>query len=48
VLPLQRINGYLSGLATRYSFRLRPVASPGADIASLLTALARVFARRRA
>lgn len=46
VLPLQRVNGHLTGLANWYSFRLRPVASPGADAAALLTALARDLARR--
>ena len=46
VLPLQRTAGGLSGLANWYSFRLRPVTSPGADSAGLLTALARDLARR--
>lgn len=46
VLPLQQINGQLSGLANWYSFRLRPVSSPGSDAAGLLTALARDLARR--
>ena len=46
VLPLQRSDGGLSGLANWYSFRLRPVTSPGADTAGLLTALARDLARR--
>jgi CelD/BcsL family acetyltransferase involved in cellulose biosynthesis len=44
VLPLQRVNGHLSGLANWYSFRLRPVSSPGSDTAVLLTALARDLA----
>jgi CelD/BcsL family acetyltransferase involved in cellulose biosynthesis len=48
VLPLQRAQGRLSGLANWYSFRLRPVASPGSDAAGLLTALARDLARRAA
>jgi len=46
VLPLQRANGQLSGLANWYSFRLRPVSSPGSDAAGLLTALACDLARR--
>jgi CelD/BcsL family acetyltransferase involved in cellulose biosynthesis len=46
VLPLQKVNGHLTGLANWYSFRLRPVSSPGSDTASLLTALARDLARR--
>jgi CelD/BcsL family acetyltransferase involved in cellulose biosynthesis len=46
VLPLQRAGGHLSGLANWYSFRLRPVSSPGADAAGLLTALARDLARK--
>ncbi|MEJ5975652.1 GNAT family N-acetyltransferase [Novosphingobium sp. PS1R-30] len=46
VLPLQRANGALSGLANWYSFRLRPVASPGADATGMLTALARDLARK--
>lgn len=46
VLPLQRANGHLSGLANWYSFRLRPVSSPNADAAGLLTALARDLSRR--
>ncbi len=48
VLPLQRADGRLSGLANWYSFRLRPVSSPGSDAAGLLTALARDLARRSA
>ncbi|MBW8753129.1 MAG: GNAT family N-acetyltransferase [Sphingomonadales bacterium] len=46
VLPLQRAGGHLSGLANWYSFRLRPVSSPGSDAAALLTALARDLARQ--
>ncbi|MFA7604319.1 MAG: GNAT family N-acetyltransferase [Novosphingobium sp.] len=46
VLPLQRADGRLSGLANWYSFRLRPVASPGADAPALMAALARDLARR--
>lgn len=46
VLPLQRTEGRLSGLANWYSFYLRPVSSPGADTAGLLTALAHDLARR--
>jgi CelD/BcsL family acetyltransferase involved in cellulose biosynthesis len=46
VLPLQRINGQLSGLANWYSFRLRPISSPGSDAAGLLTAIARDLARQ--
>jgi CelD/BcsL family acetyltransferase involved in cellulose biosynthesis len=46
VLPLQRVNGRLAGLANWYSFRLRPIASPQADAPALLTALARDLAGR--
>lgn len=46
VLPLQRAGGRLSGLANWYSFRLRPIASPGSDAGHLLTALARDLARK--
>jgi CelD/BcsL family acetyltransferase involved in cellulose biosynthesis len=46
VLPLQRADGQLSGLANWYSFRLRPISSPGSNAAGLLTALARDLARR--
>jgi CelD/BcsL family acetyltransferase involved in cellulose biosynthesis len=46
VLPLQRANGQLSGLANWYSFRLRPIASPGSDVGTLLAALARDLAHR--
>jgi hypothetical protein len=46
VLPLQRVEGHLSGLANWYSFRLRPVSSPGSDTSPLLTALARDLARK--
>lgn len=46
VLPLQRVAGGLSGLANWYSFRLRPVSSPGSDTAALLAALARDLARK--
>jgi CelD/BcsL family acetyltransferase involved in cellulose biosynthesis len=48
VLPLQRVNGQLGGLANWYSFRLRPITSPGSDASGLLTALARDLARRSA
>lgn len=40
VLPLQGASGHLSALANWYSFRFRPVVSPGADAAALLTAIA--------
>jgi hypothetical protein len=46
VLPLQRANGHLSGLANWYSFRLRPVLSSGSDAPGLLTALAHDLARK--
>jgi CelD/BcsL family acetyltransferase involved in cellulose biosynthesis len=46
ILPLQRADGRLTGLANWYSFRLRPVFSPGADAPRLLAALARDLARR--
>jgi CelD/BcsL family acetyltransferase involved in cellulose biosynthesis len=46
VLPLQRVNGHLAGLANWYSFRLRPVSSPGSDARPLLIALARDLVRR--
>jgi hypothetical protein len=40
------LNGHFSGLANRYSFRLRPVASPGPDAAARLAAVARDLARQ--
>jgi len=46
VLPLQWAEGHLCGLANWYSFRLRPVVSPGSDAAGLLAALARDLTRR--
>lgn len=46
VLPLQRAESGLSGLANWYSFHLRPVTSPNANAAELLTALARDLAKR--
>lgn len=46
VLPLQAGPGEFTGLANWYSFRLRPVISPGADGAALLAALTRDLARR--
>jgi CelD/BcsL family acetyltransferase involved in cellulose biosynthesis len=46
VLPLREDRGGLSALANWYSFRARPVISPGADAAALLTAIARDLRRR--
>jgi hypothetical protein len=46
VLPLQRSDGRLSGLANWYSFRLRPIVSPGSEAAQLLAALARDLAHK--
>lgn len=46
VLPLQRANDGLTGLANWYTFRLRPVVSAEGDGATLLTSLARDLARR--
>ena len=40
VLPLQRSSAGLQALANWYSFRVRPVVSPGADARALLTRLA--------
>lgn len=48
VLPLQRVHGHLAGLGNWYSFRLRPISSPGSDVDELLTALARDLASRSA
>lgn len=41
VLPFQHGQGELTAFANWYSFRVRPVVSPGADARALLTALAR-------
>ena len=46
VLPLRRGKGGLEALGNWYSFRVRPIVSPGADAVSLLSALARGLARR--
>ena len=46
VVPLQAGDGHLTGLANWYTFRLRPVFSPGADKAALLAALFRDLATR--
>jgi CelD/BcsL family acetyltransferase involved in cellulose biosynthesis len=48
VLPLASAGADLEGLANWYTFRLRPLVSPGADGAALLMALARDLARRAA
>ncbi|MBU6269573.1 MAG: GNAT family N-acetyltransferase [Sphingomonadales bacterium] len=45
VLPLQRTPAGLTALANWYSFRVRPVVSPGADARALLTRLARDLGR---
>jgi len=44
VLPLRRVQRRIEALANWYSFRVRPVISPGADGLKLLTALARDMA----
>lgn len=46
VLPLRSGEGALEGLSNWYTFRLRPVITPGADGAALLEALAHDLARR--
>jgi len=46
VLPLKRGKGGLEGLSNWYSFRLKPIVTPGADAEALLAALARGLARR--
>ena len=46
VLPLRRDGKRLAGLANWYTFRLRPVISPGADGAALLATIARSLAER--
>lgn len=46
VLPLQRTPAGLKALANWYSFRVRPVVSPGADARALLTRLAKDLAHR--
>ncbi|MDE2404172.1 MAG: GNAT family N-acetyltransferase [Sphingomonadales bacterium] len=46
VLPLQRTGAGLQALANWYSFRVRPVVTPGADSRALLTRLAADLARR--
>lgn len=48
VLPLQRTPAGLAALANWYSFRVRPVVTPGADARALLTRLARDLARHNA
>jgi hypothetical protein len=48
VLPLQHSGGQLAALANWYSFRTRPVISPGADAPALLSALARDLGRKNA
>ncbi len=46
VLPLARAASGLTALANWYSFRTRPIVSPGAEAAALLTALARDLPRQ--
>lgn len=46
VLPLSRRDGRLEALANWYSFRFRPVTSPGADASALLSAIARDLGKR--
>jgi hypothetical protein len=46
VLPLARVEDGLAGLANWYTFRLRPLVSPGADGPALLTGIARSLRRR--
>ena len=46
VLALQRSGTELSALANWYTFRWRPLVTPGADAAALLTALARDLAKQ--
>ncbi len=46
VLPLMQGKGKLEALANWYSFRVKPVISPGADALALLEAIARDIARR--
>ena len=46
VLPLRRGKGRLESLGNWYSFRVRPIITPGADAPALLTQLARSLARR--
>ena len=48
VLALQRCGGELSSLANWYTFRWRPLITPGANAAALLTALARDLAKQTA
>ena len=48
VLPLRESGGQLAALANWYSFRTRPVISPGADAPALLAALARDLGKRHA
>ncbi len=45
-LPLQSSQGYPQALANWYSFRVRPVTTPGADTFEMLVAMARDLARR--
>lgn len=44
ILPLARADDGLRGLANWYSFRFRPIVSPGGDAMALLTAIARDIA----
>ncbi len=46
VLALQRSSNGLSALANWYTFRWRPLITPGADAAALLTALTRDLAKQ--
>ena len=46
VMALQRSGAELSALANWYTFRWRPLVTPGADAAALLTALARNLAKQ--
>ena len=46
VLPLTGTGGHLEALANWYTFRFRPVISPGGDAPALLEAIARDLARR--
>ncbi len=48
VLALQRHGGELSALANWYTFRWRPLITPGANAAALLIALARDLAKQTA
>ncbi len=46
LLPLQAGNGHLHALANWYNFTARPLASPGADVVRLFTALAADLKRK--